>query len=147
MDILYLLDRLEEVVTSGTRVPLSSRVLIDEQECLEIVDQIRLALPEELKTARRVLNEKDQILAEANDRSARIIERAEDQAAQRIDDHELVLAAQERAREVVDRAGREAEEIRRDADAYAYRVFTNLHSRLRQIDEVVREGLDTLQRD
>ena len=65
MDILYLLDRLDEMVASASRVPFSSRVILDEQDYLDIVDQIRLALPEELKVSRRVMAERDQILAEA----------------------------------------------------------------------------------
>src|SRR5919199_6865079 len=54
MDLGYLLDQLEEVLSSGTRVPLSSRTLVDEQEVLDILDQIRVAVPEEIKAARRI---------------------------------------------------------------------------------------------
>ena len=144
VDVFYLLDRLEEVVTSASRLPLSSRVLVDEQEYLDIVDQIRVALPEELKAARRVLAERDQILAEANDRADHLLERAEEQVAHRVDDHAIAQAAERRAQALLEQARGDAREIRRQAEEYAYRVFTSLDRRLRQIEGVVREGLAEL---
>jgi len=147
VDVLYLLDRLEELLTSARRVPLSSHVMIDPQECLDVVDQIRLTLPEELKVARRVVAERDQILAETHERADRLVERAEEQVAQRADEHALVRTAQERAHALLEQAQREAEETRAEADAYAYRVFASLQKRLRQIEEVVEEGLAAVQPD
>lgn len=141
MDILYLLDRLEEQLSSARRVPLSAHVMIDPQECLEVVDQIRLTLPDELKLARRVVAERDQILSDAHERADRLLERAEEQAAQRADEHALVRTAQERAHALLEQAQRDAEETRQEANAYAYRVFASLQKRMRQIQEVVEEGL------
>lgn len=144
MDVVYLLDRLEEVLGSARRVPLSSNVMVDAQECLDIVDQVRVSLPEELKLARRVLTERDQILAEADQRSNQLVERAEREAAERVDDHSVAQAAEDRAQELLDRATREADEIRRQSDEYAHRVFSRLHDRLRQLESVVQEGLAEL---
>ena len=147
MDVLYLLDRLEELLTSARRVPLSSHVMIDPQECLDVVDQIRLTLPEELKVARRVVAERDQILTETHERADRLVERAQEQAAQRADEHALVRTAQERAHALLEQAQHEAEQTRAEADAYAYRVLASLQKRLRQIEEVVEEGLTAVQPD
>jgi vacuolar-type H+-ATPase subunit H len=144
MDILYLLDRLEEVLTSARHVPFSSNVMLDSQECIDVVDQIRLSLPEEMKLARRVMEERDQVLAEAEERANRMLERAEEQIAVRVEDHAVVQAAEERAQGVLERAEREADELRRQADDYAYRVFSTLQNRLRQIDDVVQDGLAEL---
>lgn len=144
VDVFYLLDRLEEVVSSASHLPLSSRVLVDEQEYLDIVDQIRLSLPEELKGARRVVAERDKILSEAGDRAEQLLGRAEEQIAQQIDDHAIVRAAEERAHRLLEQARDEAREIRRQAEEYAYRVFTSLGRRLRQIEGVVEEGLSEL---
>jgi vacuolar-type H+-ATPase subunit H len=141
VDILYLLDRLEELLSSARRVPLSAHVMIDPQECLDVVDQIRLTLPEELKLARRVVAERDQIISDARESADRLVERAEEQAAQRADEHALVRTAQERAHALLEQAQREAQETREEANAYAYRVFASLQKRIRQIEEVVVEGL------
>ena len=143
-DVFYLLDRLDEVVTSASRLPFSSRALVDEQEYLDIVDQIRLALPEEVKVARRVVAERNQILADAGERAEHLIGRAEEQIANRVDGHVIVQAAEERAHTLLEQAREEAREIRREADEYACRVFTSLGRRLRQIGSVVDEGLAEL---
>jgi hypothetical protein len=147
MDILYLLDRLEDLVSGARRVPLSSQVLVDAQECLDVVDQLRLSLPEELKDARRVLAERERILADAEQTAAHLVQRAEHQAAARVDDHALVQAAEQRARALVDRAEADASEIQRQADDYAYRVMASLQRRLGQLQEVVQQGLIDLRAD
>lgn len=144
MDILYLLDRLEEVIGTGRRLPFSSRVMIEEQECLDVVDQIRLALPEELKLARRVMSERDQILTEAGERADQLINRAEQQVAHRVEDHAVFQAAEEHARDLIDEAQREALRVRQESDQYAYQVFESLLKRLRKAESVVEESLQDL---
>ena len=147
MDILLLIDRLEEVITSARRMPFGSRVMVDEQECLGVIDQIKMAVPDELQTARRVMIERERILADADERANRLVARAEEQAADRIDDHAVVLAAEDRAREMVADAQREAADVRRQADEYAYRVLLNLQNRLRRTEQAVQKGLDDLRGD
>jgi hypothetical protein len=145
IDILYLLDRLEEVLNSGSRVPLlSSRTMIDEQECLDILDQIRVALPEEIKGARRVNAERDGIIAEAEARAQEIVRDAEERAAQQIEEHTLVRQAQARADQVEADAERRAAEIERDAEDYAYEKLAELESQLEQLLLTVRKGTRAL---
>jgi cell division septum initiation protein DivIVA len=147
VDILYLLDRLEEELTSGRRVPFWERTLIDEQECLEILDQIRVAIPEEIKAARRVTEEREQLLTEARTEADRILGEADQQVAGRISEHALVRAAQSRAAEIEDDALRAADEIRREADEYAYRVLERLRGQIEQITQAVDRGLRDLARE
>lgn len=147
MDLLYLLDRLDEVLSEGSRLPFSSRVIVDEQDYLDVVDQIRLALPEEFKSSRRVMAERDQILAEAREQAARVLERAQERAAGLLEEHSLIQAADERARALLGRAEEEAAETRAQADDYAYRVLSSLNNRLLQIGTIVQEGLAELRPD
>jgi len=145
IDILYLLDRLEEVLNSGSRVPLlSSRTMIDEQECLDILDQIRVALPEEIKGARRVNAERDGIIAEAEARAQEIVREAEEHAAQQIEEHTLVRQAQARAEQLEADAERRATEIERDAEDYAYEKLADLEDQLEQLLLTVRKGTRAL---
>jgi hypothetical protein len=140
-----LLDRLEEVLNSGSRVPLfSSRTMIDEQECLDILDQIRVALPEEIKSARRVNSERDAIIAEAEARAQEIIREAEERAAQEVEEHNLVRQAELRAEQVEAAAKRRAADIERDAEDYAYDKLAELESRLDQLLHSVRSGTRAL---
>lgn len=147
MDILYLLDRLEEVLSSGSRLPFTSRSLVDEDELLDILDQIRVAIPEELKAARRLTQEREQVLAEARAEAERVVREAEQQVAGRVSDHALVLAAEGRARQIEEDAAQEAEEIRHQADRYALRTLERLRNHLRQIDETVERRIRELAAD
>ena len=144
IDILYLLDRLEEVLGSGSRLPFSSRTMIDEQECLDILDQIRVALPDEIKQARRVNAEHDSIVAEAEARGQQIIREAEERAADKVEEHALVRQAQMRVEQVEVEAQERSEEIRREADEYAYETLSELEGSLEQLLLTVRKGARAL---
>jgi hypothetical protein len=144
IDILYLLDRLEEVLNAGSRLPFSSRTMIDEQECLDILDQIRVALPDEIKQARRVNAERDGIIAEAEARAQQIVREAEERATEKVEEHTLVRQAQARAEQVEDDAERRSAEIRREADEYAYDTLAELEAELEQLLLTVRKGTRAL---
>jgi hypothetical protein len=145
LDILYLLDQLEEVLGAGSRVPLTSRTLVDEQEILDILDQIRVSIPEEVKAARRLTDQRDQVIADAHAEGDRIVRDAEAQAAERVDEHHLVRSAESRAADIEDRALHQAADIRREADTYAYRVLQKLREQISQVAGTVDRGLSELE--
>ncbi len=145
MDILYLLDQLEEVLGAGSRLPLTSRTLVDEQEILDILDQIRVSIPDELTAARRLTQDRDQIMADAHAEAERILRDADLQAANRVADHSLVRAAELRAADIEDRALHQAAEVRREADAYAHRVLQKLREQIAQVAQTVDRGLSELE--
>jgi cell division septum initiation protein DivIVA len=145
LDILYLLDQLEEVIGAGSRVPLTSRTLVDEQEILDILDQIRVSIPEEVKAARRLTDQRDQVIGDARTEGDRILRDAEALAAERVDEHELVRTAESRAADIQDRALRQAADIRREADAYAYRVLQKLREQIGSVAGTVDRGMSELE--
>ena len=145
VDILYLLDQLEEVLGGGSRLPLTSRTLVDEQEILDILDQIRVSIPDELTAARRLTQDRDQIMADAHAEAERILRDADLQAANRVADHSLVRAAELRAADIEDRALHQAAEVRREADAYAHRVLQKLREQIAQVAQTVDRGLSELE--
>lgn len=144
MDILYLLDRLEEELTAGRSVPFTDRKLVDEQECLDILDQIRVAVPEEIKTARKITQEQERMLAETRAEADRMLAEAEQQVAGQVSDHALARAAEAHAAQVAQEARRAAEDVRQQADEYAYRVLDRLHRQIEQIEESVARGMQEL---
>ena len=145
MDILYLLDQLEEVLGAGSRLPLTTRTLVDEHEILDILDQIRVSIPDELKAARRLTQERDQLIADAQAEADRILRDADAQASQRVAEHHLVRTAEHRAADIEDRAMRQAADIRREADAYAYRVLQKLREQVAQVAQTVDRGMSELE--
>lgn len=145
VDFLYLLDRLEEALVTGSRVPLTARTLVDEQECLDIIDQMRAALPPEVKYARRVVEERENLLAQAHEEAERVVRNAEMKAGRLVEDHALVRAAQTRALQIEDEAERTADEIRAEAEQYAGRLLGRVTERLEQALDNVRVGLRELE--
>src|SRR5216683_4011214 len=98
MDIVYLLDQLEEVLGAGSRLPLTSRTLVDEQEVLDILDQVRVSIPDELKAARKLTQEREQVIGDAHAEAQRILTDADAQVAERIAEHSVARLAEQRAR-------------------------------------------------
>jgi cell division septum initiation protein DivIVA len=145
VDILYLLDQLEEVLGAGSRVPLTSRTLVDEQEVLDILDQIRVSIPDELTAARRLTQDRDQVIADAQSEADRILRDAEAEAASRVSDHNLARAAELHAADIEDRALHQAAQVRREADAYAHRVLQKLRDQIEQVRQTVDRGLAELE--
>ena len=142
IDILYLVDRLEALLSKGWRVPLTSKTMIDEDEFLDIVDQMRIAIPEEIKLAKKMQQDRERVLAQTQEEAARILNLAKEDSARLVNDHAVVRAAQQRALEVEQQAQTEATAIRAGADQYATQVLTEIQSRLEQIAQQVA-GLQT----
>ena len=142
---MYLLDRLEEALVTGSRVPLMARTLVDEQECLDILDQMRVAMPSEIKEARRVIAERDHILAQAREETERIVRGAELRATRLVEEHAVVRSAQVRAHQIAEQAETDAMNVREEADTYAETLLTRVQERLEQALSNVRAGLRELE--
>lgn len=133
IDILYLVDRLEAAINKGTAVPFSNKRMVDEDECLDIIDQLRVAVPEEIKQSRRVTQEKDRILAQAKEEADRIVQMAREESARMADMSEVVKTAQARAQAIMAQAETDAKGTRAGADDYANQVLTELQQRLDEL--------------
>jgi vacuolar-type H+-ATPase subunit H len=104
-----------------------------------------VSIPEELKAARRLTQERDQLIAEARAEAERILNDADAEAGARVAEHGLVRAAEGRAADVEERALRQAADIRREADAYAYRVLQKLREQVGQVAQTVDRGMSELE--
>lgn len=145
IDILHLVDRLEELVLEGRAIPFSTRVVMDEGRFLDIVDQMRVSIPEEIKKARRIQQERERIIAQANEEASRIVSLAREEAENLVADHEVVKAADVRTSVILERAQNEAKQIRKDADTYVLDVLSQLEYQLDGLLTTVRNGLRQVQ--
>ena len=141
MDILFLIDRLEKLVQESRKVGILNARLIDEKAILEVIDQLRTTIPEEVKTARQIQQQKDRVIAQGKEEANRIIDIARQQAGELIAAHEVSRAAEARSRTIIERAQREANDIRRGADGYAEQVLTVLDERIAHAQHQIRSGL------
>jgi cell division septum initiation protein DivIVA len=145
MDIQHLVDRLEQVLNDSFRLPLSAYLFVNEDRIFNIVDQMRVAVPEEVKQATRIQAEKERILAQAKEEAERIRELAKQEAGELVKRDAIVTNAQQRADHVLERARRDADALRQDADVYVVEVLTKLEDDLLHSLAVVRNGLHKVQ--
>jgi hypothetical protein len=146
VDVLQLIDRLEQLVSAGTRLPLSSRTMIDEQEFLDIIDRLRVAVPEELKQARRFTQERERVLMQAEAEAEKIIAGAQERATLMLQETEMVRLAKEESRRILAEMETEAEDVRRGADQYAFDVLAGLENELTKLLATTRKGRATIDR-
>ena len=128
-----LIDELEDALAEGRRVPFSGRLIVDEERILDIIDRMRVAVPEELKQARRVIGEQERLLSDAR---AQVQQAMEEQGL-------LAAVEAERAR-LLDEAARDAQGVRAGADDYARQVLEELEQRLARLSASVQNGLKEL---
>ena len=145
IDILYLVDRLESLLNEGWRVPFTSNLIINEDKFLDIIDHMRTSIPEEVKRAQRIEQERERIIAQAHEEAERIVALARKQAAELTDEHEIAKTAEARAATIIERAQREAQELRRGADDYVAEVLTQLEDQLVNLLTTVRNGIKVVQ--
>ncbi|MEW6188529.1 MAG: ATPase [Actinomycetota bacterium] len=145
MDIMALIDKLEDLIARSKKVPLSSSVIISEQKLYEIIDQIRGTLPEELKQARWIVKERQEMLAEAEKEANRIIDEARQKTQAITSETEIVKLAEQRATEIIEAARAKEREIRLGAEDYADEMLANLEVNLGKLLTAVQRGRDRLQ--
>ena len=137
-DILYLVDRLEELVGIGKRVPFSGRVMVEEEEFLALVDQLRVAVPNEIKQAQRVIRERERIVSEAQDEGARIIQLARERAEAMVSQHGIVNEARLRSEEILRAADEEQQRARGEFDVYVL-------EQLQLVEDAIRRGMAVME--
>ena len=125
-------------------MPLTSNVIIDQARALDLLDQLRVAVPEEVRAAKRINEETERIVERAQEEAERILARAQEQAAFLIEERELTRAAEIRSQEIIAEGQREADEIRRGADEYAQSVLVKLEGECIRALQSIKHGLAML---
>ncbi|MCU0496521.1 MAG: hypothetical protein MUF87_04115 [Anaerolineae bacterium] len=144
MDIQHLVDRLEDLIDEGRHMPFSKFTLIDEERALEIIDQMRISIPEEIEKASRIIGQRDRVLAQANEEAARILQLARQKSEQMVNETDDVKRAQERANYIIEQSRIEAANITAEADQYVKDVLSRLEQTLLRSINEVRNGLSQL---
>lgn len=135
-----LIDELEGAIQNAVRLPVGGKLLMDEATLRRIVEEMRAALPDELRLSQRISGERDRILSEARSQARRMIEEAQAQLNARLEEQAFVQAARQRAREVQQEAEKAAASLRAEADRYVLNQFSILESRLLRILREVQAG-------
>ena len=147
MDILQLIDRLEELFNSAKAVPFTHNVIVDEDRMLELIDQMRIAIPEEVKKAQQVMAQRDRVMAQAQEEANRTLQLSRDKAEQIVQKDMIVQEAQRRADQIVNQARNEAEATRVDADNYVVDTLMQLQEQISKLSGQVGNGIRMVQED
>ena len=146
MDILHLVDRLETMLSKGWRIPFTSNMVVQEDAFLDIIDQMRMSIPEEVKQAKRVAGERERLIEQAQLEAARIVGTAHEQIEAMIGAQEVVKQAEQKAQDIRAQVDLSTERIRTDADTYVMDVLSNLEEELLQLITTVRNGIHKVER-
>lgn len=140
MDIQYLIDRLEALIVAGRKVPMTNKVMIDEESLTSLVDQMHAVIPDEIKQSKRILAERERILDNAHAEADEIVRMAKEQADFMLQEKGLLKASQEQAERIIRQAEEEADGIRVGADTYAAQVLSEFEELLTRQMTIVRNG-------
>ena len=145
MDIQFLVERLEALVVNARKLPMTSQVILEQAAVLDLIDQMRVAIPEEVKSARRIVQESDRVVQKAREEGEGIIGAAQEQAAILLQDQSIIREAEVRAGDVEKATQAKADETMRGADQYASDVLIRLESDLVKTLSIVKKSLEVLE--
>jgi hypothetical protein len=147
MDILQLIDRLEELFNDGKPIPFTHNVSVDEDRMLDIIDQMRIAIPEEVKKAQQLLSQRDRVMAQAQEEANRTLELAREKADALVKKDAIIQEAEHRADLIRSQAHEDAETTRQNADDYVVETLGRLQDELERSLNQVRNGIRTLEEE
>ena len=145
MDILHLVDRLEELFNQSRPIWFTHSVIVDEDRMLDLIDQMRMAIPDEVKKAQQVLAQRDRILAQAQEEANRTLAIAREKSEQMVERDAIVQAAHVGAEQIVNGARGDIDATRSEADEYVVNTLRRLEMELERFLTQVRNGITVLQ--
>ncbi len=123
---------------------MTSNVVIDKDAAFDLIDELRAAIPEEIRAAKRINSEGERIMEKAQEEAEQIVARAQEQAAFLIEERELTRAAEVRSEEIIAEAHGHADEIRHGAEEYAASVLVKLEGEVVKLLQGIRRGISML---
>lgn len=167
IDLLHLIDRLEEVIGEARRLPIGTGIVVDRRRLLDLVDQLRAAVPAEVREAQELLDRKEEVLTQADEEVALRLARADEEVERRVSESEVAKGAEVRAEQMIAQAQSETERLLEEAqkqaeakqaegkrlaseqmdeaDRYAMEMLRKLEQQLDAFRGSVRSGIETLE--
>ena len=140
MEIFTLLETLEDMLENSKKVPFTTRGMVDKEEMLEIIKEIRIKLPDELKQAKWVKEERQRILVEAQKEADGIVKEAENRIISMIDEHEITKKAYEQKAEIIEAANEMSREISNGTKEYADNVLQGIEVALEDALKIIQNN-------
>jgi len=144
MDVLVLIDTLDDLVHNAKPIPLTDQVRVDKEGIYDILDQIRATIPEEIKQARWIVKERQEMLTEAKREAERIVKEARERQARLISEEEVTKHAERSAEDIIEDVRGREREILLGAEDYAEEILSTLEVNLSKFNTAVGRGRDRL---
>ncbi|KAB2954453.1 ATPase [Heliorestis acidaminivorans] len=147
LNVTRIIDEMENLINSSSRIPMTGKVLIDDQLLLDYLDRIRTSLPEELRQAKWLTKERQRVIQEAEDECQRMIDETKSYVSKLANESEVYRLAQTQSEEIIADAKREADELKMNACQYADDVLQQMEQLLNRAATTVREGRNELREE
>ena len=141
-----LLEELENLIETSGHMPLTNKKMIEEEDIMRLVDALTESLPLELEESRRIIAERDRIIAEGQQQAEALVAQAKEYIQKLTEESELVKQAQEHANHIIAEANKSSEELKNSSIQYASDVFKYVESNLEKTLESLKENRQTLQK-
>lgn len=146
MDILNLLERIEDIIEDASKFPLSNKVMVDKEEVLEVINEIRLKLPDEINRASWVAKERQRILNEAQTEADELVIKVKEQQKHLIEESEITRQAKNYANELIQEAEQRANEMKTGAYNYSDEILSRLQDKIKEINNIIEDNRDVLKK-
>ena len=137
--LLDYLDQIEDILDASKSVPFSNKISVEKERIYDVMNEIRLNLPTEIRHAQRIIEDHDKIIAEARTKAAKIVKDAEEEAKVLTNEHEIFRRANEKATDIIEEAKKNAREIRINVKAYADEILEQTESMVKETMENIDE--------
>ena len=137
MDIISLLETIEDIVERSFTIPVWGKAIVEREDILDIIKEIRLKLPDEIKQAKWVKEERHRILLDAQKEADEIIKDAEGRIMSMVEDHEIIRMAERKGEEIVESAYQTAKEVHKGSREYADDV-------LEKVEDILHDAVNTI---
>ena len=145
MDILHLVDRLEELFNNSKPIPLTHNVMVDENAFMDIIDQMRISITDDIKKAQQIMAQKDRIMAQAQEEANSTVTIAREKSEKMVEKSDVYQAAQAKIDLLAEEALKNASQLQVDADRYVVETLQKLQSELDKVSNQVQNGIKVLQ--
>ena len=147
MEIFSLLEKLEDVVENGWVVPLTGRTMVNKKELIELLKEIRVMLPDEIKQAKWIKEERQRFLFEAQQEANNLLQEAESRISSMIDESEITRKSYEQANETIINAQKTAREIRDGSIVYAEEILNKMEETLKEAYLEIHKNKEELKKN
>ncbi len=145
MELLNALNEMEEIIETGFKVPMTRKVMVDEELVLDMMDRIRTTLPEEIRQAKWIIQEREKVMSDTKKEAGKLLEDVQKEMERQVDENEITRLARKKADEIIERAEMVAQEIKQGARDYADDILHDVELRIEVVSKEIQGARMELQ--